>query len=296
MSVEFSKVYQSRDWDYKDYKKLVSIAKDDVVSIRKEIYGELTNDSNLNLMNTSSDTALWEQFADIIAFVSYLLNGSWITYEQRLNKAAAAAIAHNMYWYALRVTEFQLGDTLEVNNGVVQYSVIDESKRIIKAAAVKQGPKGTLIIKVAKQIGAVLAPLSLGELVAFKGYVNGFKDAGVDTLVISQNPDFLKLNLNIYYNPIVLTTVLQAQVEVAIDNYVRNLPFDGIFRRTKLTDALQLIEGIKDVEITTCEASFNYTSTPNYTPIGVYYETLAGYMVIDPNFPLTRGINYVPHA
>lgn len=296
MADNFSTVYKSGEWNYDDYKKLVITAKDDVIAIRKEVYQELTNDTSLNLANSTSGTAVWELYADIISFVMYILHSLWTTYEQRLKTAAAAAIAHNMHWYALRVREFQLGDTLEVNNGVVGYATIDESKQIIKAAAVKQGGQGTLVIKVAKQSGAALEPLTPAELSAFEGYVDGFKDAGVDTLVISQNPDFLKLEITIYYNPIVIASTLQTQVEVAIDNYIKNLPFDGIFRKTKLTDALQTIEAIKDIKIISCEASVNYTTTPNYMPIDVYYETLAGYMVLDPNYPLSGQITYVPHA
>lgn len=296
MDEDFLKIYQSGEWNYDDYKRLVSTAKDDVKAIREEIYQEQTNDANLNLLNSTSATSIWEMFADIFAFVLYLLSGSWIHYEQRLKTAAATAIAHNMHWYALRATEFQLGDTLVSENGVVKYPVVDVSKRIIKAAAVKGGPGGSLILKVAKQNGNVLTALSSPELAAFKGYVNGFQDAGVDILVISQNPDVLKLILNIYYDPIVLTSTLQIAVEAAINNYVSNLPFDGTFRITKLVDALQSIEGIKDIEVVTCEASYNYTSNPNFTPIPVYYETLAGYMVIDPNYPLSGGINYIAHA
>jgi hypothetical protein len=296
MSDNYSQVYQSQEWNYEDYKKLAITAKDDVKAIREEVYSELTSDATLNLMNSSSDPALWELYADVISFVFYLLHSLWTVYEQRLKSAAAAAIAHNSYWYALRSTEFQLGDTLTVINGAVVYPVVDTTKRIIAAAAVKDGDQGSLIIKVAKKPNTALEPLTPVELAAFEGYVNGFKDAGVDTLVISQNPDVLKLELIIYYNPIVLVSALQTEVEAAIVDYIENLPFDGIFRRTKLIDAIQSIEEIKDIQITTCEASVAYTSSPNYMPIEVFYETLAGYIVIDTNYPLSGQINYVPHA
>lgn len=296
MADQYDSVYRSGEWTYEDYKQLTLAAKEDVREIRTQVYGELENDSDLGLFNSPSKTADWNLWADVMAFVQYLLHGLWTTYEQRLNEAATRVIAHNTTWYASKALEFQFGDSLVVDSGVVRYPSVDLSKRIVATAAVKENQDGHLIIKVAKRGGAGLEPLSSAELLAFKGYVEGFKDAGVVTPVVSQNPDLLRIGLEIYYNPIVPLATLRLQVESAIQNYVTNLPFDGMFRRTKLIDALQALQGIKDVRIVQCEASVAYVGAPNYTPVDVFYETVAGYMNLDPQFPLQNQITYLADA
>ena len=227
------------------------------------------------------------------------MHGTWIRYEQRLKEAAALAIPHTAFWYAARAKEFQFGDLLQATDGPVQYAVVDTSKRIINAAAVKElvsGAASILIIKVAKESGLQLTALSNAELTAFKGYINSIRDAGVVVQVVSQNADLLKLQLDIYYNAIVPIADIQANVEVAIIKYLKSLPFDGVFRVLSLVDAIQQVEGVVDIKTVLAEATTAYTTTPNYVPIDVFYETVAGYINVDPNFPLTSQINFIANV
>lgn len=295
MQEEILSIYKSTEWKYEDYKRLTLAAKEDVKAIRGEIYDELVTDVDLALVNDPSNAALWNLQADIFAFVAYILHKLWTVYEQRLKTAALAVIPHNAYWYSIKAKEFQLGDSLNADNGPVVYPVIDLSKRIVTASAVKE-LGGGLIIKVAKDGAGGLVPLSPAELSAFKGYIRDLKDGGVSTLIISQNADLLKTQIDIYYNPIIPLATIKLNVEKAINEYVNNLPFDGIFRRIKLVDAIQAVEGVTDIKINTCEASINYTTNPNFNAIDVFYESIAGYMNIDPNFPLSSQINYISNV
>lgn len=295
MQEEILSIYKSTEWKYEDYKRLTIAAKEDVKAIRGEIYNELEADVDLGLINNPSNAALWNLYADVFAFVAYLLHKLWTIYEQRLKTAALAVVPHTPYWYSIKAKEFQLGDSLNADNGLVVYPVVDPSKRIITASAVKE-TGGSLIIKVAKDGAGGLVPLSSTELAAFKGYIRDLRDAGVDTLIVSQNPDLLKLQVDIYYNPIIPLVALKTNVETAINNYINNLPFDGIFRKTNLVDEIQAIEGVRDIKINLCEASTNYTTNPNFNTINVFYESIAGYMNIDPNYPLSSQLNFIPNV
>lgn len=292
---EVLEVYKAGELNYNDYKNLALEAKEDIQFIRTEIYNQVTNDTDLNLVNSSSNDALWEMWADIFAYVSWLLHRLWLIYEQRLNTAAAAVIPHTAYWYSVKAKEFQLGDALTVVDGAIIYPIIDESKRIVAVSAVKEND-GKLVLKVAKASASGLEPLDASELSAFDGYIKSIKDAGVSILIVSQNADVLKLELSIYYNPIIPLATIQNNVESAINNYLLNLPFDGIFRRTKLVDALQKIEGVVDINIDVCEASVSYVTTSAFNPVETFYDTVAGYMNIDSNFPLNGSINYISNV
>jgi hypothetical protein len=295
MEEEILAVYRSGEWNYSDYKTLALAGKEDIKAIRQDIYAEAVTDVDIGLTNSPSNDALWNMWADIFAYIAYVLHGIWTIYEQRLKKAALAAIPHTAYWYSLKAKEFQYGDNLDASQGTVIYPVIDVTKQIVTASAVKE-INGSLVLKVAKTGSSGLEPLSAPQLAAFQGYINAVRDAGVSILIVSQNSDLLKAAISIYYNPIIPLATITANVEAAINNYINNLPFDGVFRITKLVDAIQSIEGVVDVKITVCEASTNYTTTPNFVPIDVFYETVAGYMNIDPNFPLSTGLSFIANV
>lgn len=287
-------VYKSGEWVYDDYKTLAITAKEDIQAIRADIYDEVTtNEPLLANLNSPSATALYNLWMDIWAFVSWLLVSNWVRYEAKLKETARAAIAHNAFWYAQRAKDFQLGDVLDATQGTVGYPVIDETKKIVKAASIKE-VDGRVIIKVAKLSGANLVALSPTELLAFTGYIDQIKDAGVVTQIVSQNSDLLKVALQVFYDAIIPQPTVQANVEAAINNYLKNIPFDGILRRNDLIAAIRAVEGVKDVKVLVLEATINYVVTPFYVPIDVLYETAAGYIAIDSNFPLSTQITYLP--
>lgn len=289
-------VYKSDEFNYEDYKQLALTAKDNIKAIRKDIYDEVINDNDLALIQSPSQDATWEFWASLWAYLSWLLHSFWIVYQARLKKAALEVIPHNEHWYSVKALQFQLGDTLDATNGKVIYPLIDESKQIVKAASVKSTSNGDVILKVAKKNALGLEPLSSPELIAFRGYMNSIQDAGVSLFVVSQNADLLKVLIDVYYNPIIPLATMRANVEVAINNYLQNLPFDGIVRITKLIDAIQAVEGVVDIEIKDCQASTSYTSSSSFVPVEVFYETVAGYINIDPNYPLSSQLNFISNA
>lgn len=288
-------IYKSKEWKYEDYKSLAVEAKDDIEFIRSSIYNQALSDSDLNLINSPSKDALWNMWADIYAYISWILHSLWIDYEQRLNTAAAAVIPHTAYWYNLKAKEFQYGDSLIVQDGVVKYATINSSNQIVAASAVKEN-EGKLILKVAKAAVSGLEPLDSNELTSFTGYINSIRDAGVSILIVSQNADLLKLDLTVYYDPIRPLPIFKFLIEKAIKDYLLNLSFDGTFRRTKLVDTLQVIEGVVDVKIHACEATVAYISSPTFNVVDVFYETAAGYMNIDSNYPLSTAITYIANV
>lgn len=286
-------VYKSGEWTYEEYKTLAIAAKEDIQAIRADIFDELNAEPLLSGLNSPSSTALYNLWVDIWAFITWLVVSNWVRYEAKIKEAGRAAIPHNVFWYAQRAKEFQLGDLLDATDGSVGYPVIDETKKIVKAASIKEAD-GRVIIKVAKLVGLNLVALSPTELLAFQGYINAIKDAGVITQIISQNSDLLKCQLQLFYDPIIPLPTVQANVEAAINAFLKAIPFDGILRRNDLIAAIRAVEGVRDVKILVLEASINYLVTPLYVPIDVFYETVAGYIAIDPNFPLSTQIAYLP--
>lgn len=290
---DISELY-SRQWrNLDDVKDLLIESKDRVAELHEEIIEEVLNEPQLSQLTSTSKSAIWRLWAFVTSVQIWFHEMFWLKYRLHLEEAARFAQPHTASWYWRRTLEYQHGDTVSVVNGVVGYDPVDESARIITAAAVKEAG-GQLIIKVAKKtvIGS-LAPLSGGEVTGFEAYLDEFKDAGVLTNVVSQNADVLKMIATIYYNPAQsVLSFFQPALEAAINGYVQNLPFDGTFRRLHLVDAMQAVPGFVDVEFTTLQASVAYTTPSFFGNIGLSYDTVAGYMSIDTLFPLSTNLTY----
>ena len=128
---------------------------------------------------------------------------------------------------------------------------------------------------------------------AFEAYINQVKDAGLIITVISVDSDLLCLCGDIYYQGVTPVNVLQQQVADAINNYIGNLPFNGVFSTTSLIKAICSVDGICEVDITKLEATIAYNTTPQYQAINVQYVPFSGCLQIDPNFPLNTKLNFI---
>jgi len=69
-------------------------------------------------------------------------------------------------------------------------------------------------------------------------------------------------------------------VQDAIRGFLKDLPFNGEFRKTALVDVLQKIPGCADREVYIDEASVLYGSQSTFQPITSNYVANAGYMVV----------------
>ena len=206
-------------------------------------------------------------------------------------------IVGTVRWYQAQALLFQYGDSLQWIDERYQYPTIDPLAQIVKRAAVIEvGPQ--VRIKIAKlDVSGLPEPLTAAELAAFVLYINRIKVAGTDIAVISRVADLLKVTADVYYDPLVLDATGQRldtpgsyPVEDAINGYIQNLPFNGVFSLTELQDEIQKAVGVVDPRLTTVEAK--YGATP-YVSIDRVYTADAGHMVIDPLFPLNTTLNYI---
>ncbi len=112
------------------------------------------------------------------------------------------------------------------------------------------------------------------------------------TPTVSTTP-LMILDLSVYYNPLFDLVVLKTQVEAAISLYLAELPFDGIVVLSRITDAVQSVEGVEDVVLS---AALARTNTGAFSAIARTYQTQAGYIQIDPDQALSSTIQYLPNG
>lgn len=189
-----------------------------------------------------------------------------------------------------------------------QYQDDERYPRIVKYAYAEETAEHLgVTVKIAKETDGVLSPLDDGtddtdnEIAAFAAYMNRIKPAGIPVTVVNQPPDQLTLSLVVKYDPLVITLdsngdgVLISDssvkpVEVAIEQYLNSIDFNGRFIPMKIIDAVQVAEGVKIAEITSATAQH---ADYDPQPISIEYTPYAGYMKLESS---NLTINYEAYA
>lgn len=190
-------------------------------------------------------------------------------------------------WYRQQAFAFQFGDSLTWNPQKLKYEylTIDETKKIIKLCAVVEA-NNQLVLKVATlDTSNAPVPLTQIELDAFIFYMEQLKYAGVFIQYVSRPPDLLRLNLKVYYNPLVLSSngALLSDSNVypvsdAVRQYLQLTPFNGIFNVTDLIDHLQKVQGVVNPLFELADVKYGLNP---WVHIVDYYQPDSGYMALD---------------
>lgn len=224
----------------------------------QRLYGFTADDSFAAKFNTVSIESL---LLYIVASAIYTLEVVFDQHTAEVETIVAEQKAHTARWYVNKAKAFLYGQPLvEGTDGYDTTSLTaDEiaAAQIVTFAAVTED-SATLHLKVAK---AGPAPLTADELAAFTAYMAEVKDAGVRLNIVSQAGDYLKLQLEIIYDPMLLsadglsTANGAAVVRNAIKTYIEGLPYNGELRINAMVDAIQAVSGVVMVHPVTAQYS-----------------------------------------
>jgi hypothetical protein len=164
-------------------------------------------------------------------------------------------------------------------------------------------PNKIVSIKVAKG-GSTPTPLDNTELSALTSYLSYINFSGVYFNLISDDPDLIYLGVDVYFNG-AFSSIIQTNVEQAINNYLTNVNanyFNYTTYLSKIVDVIQSVNGVRDVVLRQVEVRPHFTSVPNaYVMVDNYqtflrsYNPYAGYMIPDTAMgrTLNDSISYV---
>lgn len=224
----------------------------------------------------------------VVAFAIYTLERLFNIHSNEINELVAAQKPHTTRWYHSKILAFQYGRPLLPDSDI--YDIVVEEEMIVKHAAVVEY-QGKLFVKVAKGDTAK-EPLNPDELQAIKSYMAEIKDAGVRVDVVSKPADHIAIAMNIYYDPMVLSSTgisLASGDDVvrnAISHYVEHaIPFDGQFRTIDLIDVLQNTPGVVipelvDVRTVSHDDYESSTDDPPWVTVTAYHNPVSGYYKI----------------
>lgn len=238
-------------------------------------------------LSSNSKVAVWRLFMYIVAVGHYIHETMWDYAKQEMELLAQKSIAGNLAWYRAEVFKWQFGHLLLWNAVNYRYYYADTTsqnaidsrvcKRVACIELINVDFKG-IKIKVAKESGGILEPLTQNELESLQAYIDRVKFAGVETDVVSQAADSLLTYIKVYYQGTLDSVVFQTAVKDKIKEYISNLDFNGMFYSSKMVDALQAMSGVADVVIVNNQAK-SYLGS--YVGFVKDYEPESGWMVLD---------------
>ncbi|MFW0739654.1 hypothetical protein [Flavobacterium sp. T12S277] len=196
-----------------------------IAEIQNEILIEKGKQPSLNNL-TDSKAAIWRLWINIMA------TAIWV-HEKIVEKNALISRPHTLNWYREQALNFHYGMSQIWKEGAYRFDTAGltdaeiENSKIIKHCAVSEvdletvldpnkkpeeifsdyfhNKVGVVFIKVATvkedKISRIDVP---NELYAFKEYIAKIKDAGNQIFITSDQGDILKLNLNVYIDPLTI--------------------------------------------------------------------------------------------
>lgn len=252
-------------------------------------------------LTSASKVAVWRLMFFVMAVGIWMHEKRFDDHVDWINARALELIVGTPQWYHKKALEFQYGDALVlVQNqfgGEYKYAAVNEALKIVKLVSVNE-IGGQLFLKVAKLDGSgEPEPLTTLELDGFIAYMQKLKFAGVIITCVSRVPDLLRVQYRVYVDPLLInangeliSNTSIRPIDVAITDYCKGLPFNGVFSITELTDKIQNVTGVVNPVFE--NASAQYGVNP-FVALGDYYNPNAGYLTIDPAFPLSTSITYI---
>ncbi|MEG0927267.1 nucleotidyltransferase [Chryseobacterium sp.] len=248
-------------------------------------------------LTSASKTAIWRTLFWCFAYLVWVHEQIFDTHKKEIGLMIENEKSHTARWYRMKSLAFQYGFSLQVDSDQFDNSNSTElliaNSKIVKYCAVTEAlDQSRLIIKIATENGGILQPISDEQKTSFEFYISEIRDAGVQTNVINYLPDRLQLFFKIKRDPNVIdangVSIIKGNepVKEALQQFMKELPFNGELVLNKMVDKLQLIEGIINphlVNVKTAWIDPDAGSYGGFENIEISKIPISGYFSIDWN-------------
>lgn len=233
----------------------------------------VTNETIASIYGLDSNKLFEEQFSkvsfesilfDIVATSIYLLEQLFVKHKEEVSEAIKNQRRGTLPWYRYMALQYQAEDSLIEdsdqydNTGLTAEQI--EQKKIIKYAAVSESElDGSIIVKIAGEEGSdeekELVQIDPLEVEGVESYFEEIKWAGTRVRVINNPADILDVDITIYRDPLIILedgtnkSSGKKTVEIALQEFMKELPFDGELVLQSMVDKLQTLDGVKIVHL-----------------------------------------------
>lgn len=273
-----------------------------ITEIQNEIFEGITANENLAGLNSQSKVAIYRLMVFVVSFGIWSLERLFDIHYKEIDTKLLEQKSGTLPWYRTMALAFQYGFTLlpdsdKFNNGTATEEQIEASK-IIKYAAVNEAQDSSrVILKIAGEVEGVLTDFDdLAQVEAIEQYINEIRVAGVQVTIINYKADKLYLNLQIKRNVLLLGEDGiklgydggNYPVNEALQEFMKELDFNGELRLSALIDKIQLVPGVLDATLMSAKTAWIDPALGGYgtpQPISISKIAESGYFEISPPTP-----------
>jgi hypothetical protein len=237
----------------------------------------LTSANSFGLPLSTSGVAEWKLWRDTMITIVMVFEKIVNIFQKDIDLKLLSKQHGGLYWYGEIAKEWQSGDSLTVDYGIVKYNPVNASHRVIAQVSVKEVNDDVLVMKVAKKVGSNLVALGSTELTNFKSYIKARKLPGTKINVYSLAAHNVFIDGPIYYDALYDPSLVEANILAALESFKTGFSFDGVLYRSGIIDAIMNAQGV----VGTGDVSIEVNLTGAYVQLATYFELPSGYFNYD---------------
>lgn len=226
-------------------------------------------DTNMTFEEQFSKVSFENILIEIMSFIHFVMEQLFDTHKTEVNEAIRLQKSHTAINIRERLLQFMYGYTLneefqkvylipgtdEFDTKGMTTEQLEQAKIIKYAAVTESDDEKRVICKIATENSGELAPVSPDQFEAVAEYISQIKAAGVPYTVINFLPDMLRLEIRIFRDPMVLNATGVHKVtglkpvEAALQEYMKELPFNGELILQEMANKIEKADGVRIVHI-----------------------------------------------
>ena len=273
-----------------------------VENYQREMIVAKEANKSLEGLTSTSKTSIWRMMLYIMAYSVEQIAQLFTLHRSEIDTKISTQKTHRLPWIQSLYLNFQYGfelikeKDLFDNTGATDEEI--EASKIIKYCAVNESSTGReVIVKIATEKDNILSPLDADKIEAIYEYTKRVKGTGIPYRIINYLPDRLKLNIRIIRDPLVINangmdiTSGKYPVQESLQEFMKELPFNGELRIQDLANKLEAVTGVNLVSVDLAQSCWINAADNDYgdwTIIDMRRIPESGYYKIE-NF---NGISY----
>lgn len=251
----------------------------DITEIYDEIIATKNSRQELSGLNSTSNVSIYKLWAYVVSVAIYTHEVLWDLLQLELDENLNNRINGTPEWYGQKSLEYQDGDELVVDpvTYAAVYQPVIEGNRIITRASFSENLEDGVLklnLKVAKGDVGALEPITDDELIRFTSYIEEIKFAGTAIDIVSLDANEVNFqNVTVYYDGTRPQDDVKSDIYSSMNQYLIDMPFDGLFYVQKFVDSIQSVESVTDVYIDSDNGGIQI----DFSEVKRVKELLAGY-------------------
>lgn len=259
--------------------------------------------TTLDALTSTSKASIWRNFMYVVAFIANFVKELQEVHETENVVLIDNQKLTNLNYYRDVVFAYRDGHPFDRESlaytGVYTDEEIELAKIVKRAAAGQTNENGIqkISLKLATEVNNELQEIDDVALDRIKEHVFINAPAGTNLSIISIRPDELKLEVDVYIDPQILTATgvrvdgtANDVVATAVNEFFadQNFKFDGELVLSLLEDKIQAVQGIQDRSVRFKLVEANHTVPANWETVEERYTAYSGYYKV-----LELNVNYL---